>query len=127
MPSIILKWWIVGHVSGGLLGIHPGLSNFNCSNASASYSASCRIVSTKFQSFKHTSALTVSRLRPHLLSDTTLPLAEKDAFDAIFETGTDNISRAIMESMGYLLWFVFHQPNKSNDPSSSISSKGWFK
>ena len=59
--------------------------------------------------------------------DTTLPPTEKAAFDATVEIGTDNTSQAIIESTRYLLWFVLYQPNRSNDPSSSISSKGWLK
>ena len=98
---------------GGLLGIHSGISNFTRSNASANSAscfASCRLVSAKFQSFKHASASTVSGLRPHLLSDTTLSPTEKDASDATLETRTNNISRALIESMGYLLYLFSTNP-----------------
>ena len=117
---------------GELLSIHSSLSNFNHSNVStnlASRAASCCLLSIKFQSFKHTSASIVSGLKPHLYS-TTYARAHthtQKASDATVEIGTNNISQAIMKNTRYLFWFVFHQSNKSNDPSSLISSKGWFK
>ena len=93
----------------GLLGIHSSLSNFNHSSAStnsASHVASCCLVSTKFQSFKHTRDSIVSGLKPLLLSDITLPPTKpqkkKKASDATVEIGTNNISQAIMKNTRYL-------------------------
>ena len=89
----------------GLLGIHSSLSNFNHSSASTnstSHVASCCLVSTKFQSFKHTSDSIVSGLKPLLLLDITLPPTKKRASDATVEIGTYNISQAIMKNTRYL-------------------------
>ena len=128
LPSIILKWWIVGHVVDFLASTRAFLTSIIqmpllilllvlllvvlcllCSNP----------LSTQVLNSLGTKTTSLVKY-----NSTT---CRKDASDATVETGTNNISRAIIESMGYLLWFVFHQPNKSNDHSSSISSKGWFK
>ena len=110
---------------GELLSIHSSLSNFNHSNVStnlASRAASCCLLSTKFQSFKHTSASIVSGLKPHLYS-TTYARAHthtQKASDATMEIGTDNISQSIMESMRYFDLF-------STNPINQTILLHWFQ
>ena len=77
--SIILKWWIAGHVVDFLASTRAFLTSIAQMPLLilllVLFIVILCLLSSK--SFKHTSASTVLGLRPHLLSNTTLPLVEK--------------------------------------------------